>query len=320
MASASLWIDPALCNLHCVCAAPMYREYSDFGREETSMIEFRRNHAVSYAVIVVALGMAISLLAYRLVEMGINAGMPSVLAAAGAILVKSVPIIVAVAFLAATGRIGLIRLRGTGFGRGLACGAVLIVLFCVMGLYAIANVATGEAAVNVPVIIKALFYFLLVGVGEEFLTRAVAGETLLEHFGLTHAGTVKACVVSGVIFGAMHVVNISSIADVPSVAMQMLFTAGMGMLFGAVYFRCGNIWATVILHMLWDASLFSVTTSSDFAKTASSSTSVGNGNPIGSVIIIAAFVGISLFLLRKSKTAQVREAWAGVIAAPVDGE
>ena len=277
------------------------------------MIEFRKNHAVVYAVIVVALGMAISLLMYWLVEMGIDTGMPSALAAAGAILVKSIPIIVAVVFLAVTGRIGLIRLRGTGFGRGLVCGMALIVLFCVMGLYAIANVATGEAAVNAPVIVKVLFYFLLVGVGEEFLTRAVAGETLLEHFGLTHAGTVKACAVSGVIFGAMHVVNISSIADVPDVAMQMLFTAGMGMLFSAIYFRCGNIWATVILHMLWDASLFSVTTSSDFAKAASSSTSVGSGNPIGSVVIVAVFVGISLFLLRKSKTAQVREAWAGVI-------
>lgn len=129
----------------------------------------------------------------------------------------------------------------------------------------------------------------------------------------------SACVVSGVIFGTMHVVNISSVADVPSVAMQMLFTAGMGMLFGAIYFRCGNIWATVVLHMLWDASLFAATTSSDLVKAADSSASVG-GNPIGGVIIFAVFAGLSLFLLRKSKTVQVREAWSGVIDAPADGE
>ena len=275
------------------------------------MAEFRKNHPVAYAVIAVAVGMVAALLVNWLTDMACAAGLPDALAAASAILVKLVPIIIAVAFLTATGRIGLIRPRSAGFGRGLACGAVLLAFFGVMGLYAVANVATGEAKINLPIIAKALFYFLLVGIGEEFLARAVAGETLLEHFGLTHDGIVKACVVSGIIFGAMHVVNIFTGADVPSVALQMLTTAGAGMLFGAIYFRSSNLWACVLLHMLWDSALFAATTSASFAKAAS--TSVGGGNPVGGVIFAAFLVGISLFLLRKGRTEQVQEAWSGTI-------
>lgn len=280
------------------------------------MTEFRKKHPIVYGAVAVALGMAATLLVNWLFDLWIDDSQPSAIGMASALVVKLVPGIVAVAFLAATDKLTLIRPRGAGFRRGIVCGVPLLVLFCVMGLYAIGNTVIGEAEVNVPIILKALIYFLLVGVGEEFLARAVTGETLLEYFGLDHAGIVKACVVSGVIFGLMHVVNLFSGVDASSVAMQVLSTAGAGMFFGAIYFRCGNIWASVVLHMLWDASLFAATTSASFAKAASSSSSVGGGNPVGGILFFAFLVGLSLFLLRKSKTGQVQEAWLGAIDVP----
>lgn len=280
------------------------------------MITFRKNHPIAYAAVAVALGMVATLLVSWLTELAVDTGMPSALGMASALLVKATPAVVAIIFLAATGKIALIHPRAAGFGRGLVCGAALIALFCIMGLYAIANVAVGEAEVNIPIILKALIYFLLVGVGEELLARAVSAESLLEHFGLTHAGALKACIVSGVIFGAMHVINLLFDMDTSSVIMQMLSTAGMGMLFAAIYFRSGNLWACVVLHMLWDAALFAATTSASFAKAASSSASTSSGNPIGSILFLAVYVVLSLFLLRKSKTTQVQEAWSGVIDGP----
>ncbi len=283
------------------------------------MTELRKNHPLAYAAVAVALGMAVALLVNYLADLGIDAGFPTAFGVASAIVVKIVPIVVALAFLAATGKTGLVRPRAAGLGRGIACGALLIVMFCVMGIYAIANVVTGEAEVNVSIIVRALIYFLLVGIGEEFLARAVSAETLLEHYGLTHKGIVKACVVSGIIFGVMHIVNIFD-ADAASVAMQIVTTTGAGMVFGAIYFRCGNIWAGVVLHALWDASLLAATTSASFQKAAAnaSASSVGGGNPVGGVIFFVFLVGLSLFLLRKSKTRQVQAAWAGTIEAPAD--
>ncbi len=280
------------------------------------MNELRKSHPVAYAVLAVALGMVLMLLLSWLSDLAEAAGLPAPLVVLSAIVVKLVPVIVAVVLLAGTGKVELIRLRLDGFGRGLACGAVLLALFCVMGFYAVANVVMGEAQVNVPIIIKALIYFLIVGVGEEFLARAVAGETLLEHFGLTHGGVIKACAASGVIFGVMHIVNVFSGVGIQDVAMQIVSTTGLGMLFGAIYFRCGNIWAPVVLHMLWDASLFAATTSADFAEKAAASSSVGGGNPVGGIIFFAFVMGLSFFLLRKGKAAQVQEAWAGLIEPP----
>lgn len=277
------------------------------------MTAFRKNHPIAYAAAAVALGMVATLLVNTLTEIAIDDSTPSTLGMASALLVKVTPAIVAVIFLLATGKTALIRPRATGFGRGFACGAALIALFCVMGLYAIANVAVGEAEVNIPIILKALIYFLLVGIGEEFLARAVSAESLLEHFGLTHGGILKACIVSGTIFGAMHVVNFLFDADASSVIMQVFSTAGMGMLFAAIYFRSGNLWSCVVLHMLWDAALFAATTSASFAKAANSSASASDGNPIGSILFLAVYVALSLFLLRKSKTAQVQETWSNTI-------
>lgn len=285
------------------------------------MTEFRKRRPVAYAALAVAVGMAVAFLVSYLAELGIDAGLHTVFGVVSAIVVKIVPIAVALALLAATGKTGLIRPRAAGLGRGIACGAILIVFFCVMGLYAVANVVTGEAAVDVSIIVRALIYFMLVGIGEEFLARAVSAETLLEHYGLTHKGIVKACVVSGLIFGAMHIVNIFD-AGAESVAMQVVTTTGAGMVFGAIYFRSGNIWAGVILHALWDASLLAATTSASFQKSAAaaaSSSSVGGGNPVGGVIFFVFLVCLSLFLLRKGKTEQVRDAWAGTIEAP-EGE
>ena len=276
------------------------------------MTEIRKQHPVVYSAVAVAVGMAGMLLLSWLWELGIDAGPLAGVGWLGAILVKAVPIVLGAALLASTGMIALLRPSGAGFGRGLACGAILLVFFGVMGLYAIANVVMGEAEVNLAVIVTAVFYFLLVGAGEEILARAVAAETLLEHFGLTHGGIVKACVASGVIFGAMHIVNIVSM-DVPSVLMQMMTTAGAGMVFGAIYFRSGNLWVCVLLHMLWDASLLAATTSASFADAAAST---GGGNPVGSVIFFAVLVGVALFLLRKGRVGQVQEAWAGAIETP----
>lgn len=277
------------------------------------MNELRKNHAIAYSALAVAAGMIIALLVDVLTEAAIAAGAPGAFSAASAILVKITPIIVAVVFLALTGKLGLIRPRAAGFGRGLACGAPLLALFCLMGLYALANVVEGDVQFDGGIVAKALFYFLLVGIGEEFLARAVAAETLLEHFGTTHAGIVKACVVSGVIFGAMHVVNLFGGMDPAGVVVQMLSTAGAGMVFAAIYFRCGNLWATVVLHALWDASLLAATVSS---KGVDAVSSAGGGNPAGSIVFLVVLVLIALFLLRKKKTAQVQQAWADAIEPP----
>ena len=63
----------------------------------------------------------------------------------------------------------------------------------------------------------------------------------------------KACLLSGVLFGAAHLTNILGSAPF-GVLMQCVFAASLGTLFAAVYFRTGNLWVTVFLHGAMDIS------------------------------------------------------------------
>ena len=80
----------------------------------------------------------------------------------------------------------------------------------------------------------------LVGVAEEFIFRGVIAQSLLERFGTGRAGVWKACLLSGLLFGAAHLTNLLSSAPF-GVLMQCVFAASLGTLFAAIYFRTGNL-------------------------------------------------------------------------------
>lgn len=94
----------------------------------------------------------------------------------------------------------------------------------------------------------------LVGVAEEFIFRGVIAQSLLERFGTGRAGVWKACLLSGLLFGAAHLTNLLSSAPF-GVLMQCVFAASLGTLFAAIYFRTGNLWVTVFLHGPWTLPL-----------------------------------------------------------------
>ena len=67
----------------------------------------------------------------------------------------------------------------------------------------------------------------LVGVAEEFIFRGVIAQSLLERFGTSRAGVWKACLLSGLLFGAAHLTNLLSSAPF-GVLMQCVFAASLG--------------------------------------------------------------------------------------------
>ena len=159
---------------------------------------------------------------------------------------------VAVLFLVRTDRAGLLRRRGSGFFNGLLVGMYPLVF---IGYNAFGSLVLGrpENGVLQPAarICTFLVSMAMVGVAEEFIFRGVIAQTLLEHFGTSRAGVWKACLLSGVLFGAAHLTNILSSAPF-GVLMQCVFAASLGTLFAAIYFRTGNLWVTVFLHGAMD--------------------------------------------------------------------
>ena len=157
-------------------------------------------------------------------------------------------------------------------------------------------------------ILSFLACMAMVGVAEEFLFRGVIAETLLEHFGTSRAGVWKACLLSGVLFGAAHLTNLSSSAPF-GVLMQCAFSASLGALFAAIYFRTGNLWVTVFLHGAMDIASMLI---GGLYGTTPLSESV-SGYDASMLLTVVVYLLPVAFLLRKKKLPEVQLYWGGIV-------
>ena len=58
--------------------------------------------------------------------------------------------------------------------------------------------------------------------------------------------------VSGVSFGLLHALNAIATGDVFAALIQVIYTASIGMLDGAIYLRSRNLWGVILMHTLTD--------------------------------------------------------------------
>ncbi len=141
----------------------------------------------------------------------------------------------------------------------------------------------------------------LVGVAEEFIFRGVIAESLLERFSARgRAGVWKACLLSGLLFGAAHLTNLLSSAPF-GVLMQCVFAASLGTLFGAIYFRTGTCGSRLFLHGAMDIASMLVGGlygTEDVAESIS-------GYDASMMLSILIYLIPTLFLLRKKKIGEV---------------
>ena len=212
---------------------------------------------------------------------------------------------VMVLVLKKTGRAGILFRRGSGFFNGLLVGMYPLVLIG-YSFFASLMFQRPENTPLLPLgrILTFLLSMMMVGVAEEFAFRGVIAQTLLEHYGTSRGGIWKACIVSGLLFGAAHLTNILGSAPF-GVLMQCLFAAALGTLFAAIYFRTGNIWVTVFLHGMMDISsmliggLYGTTT---LAESVS-------GYDLSMLYSVALYLIPMAFLLRKKKLPEVQLYW-----------
>lgn len=209
--------------------------------------------------------------------------------------------LVAVFFLKKTDNLGLLRRRGSGFFNGLLVGMYPLVLIG-YSLYAKLMFGMPEDGQLQPAFSIFSFFLsmALVGVAEEFIFRGVIAQSLLERFGTGRAGVWKACLLSGLLFGAAHLTNLLSSAPF-GVLMQCVFAASLGTLFAAIYFRTGNLWVTVFLHGAMDIASMLVGGlygTEDVAESIS-------GYDASMMLSILIYLIPTLFLLRKKKIGEV---------------
>ncbi len=111
--------------------------------------------------------------------------------------------------------------------------------------------------------------------------------------------------ISAIFFGLIHSVNIFAGADIVSSLVQAVSAIGMGMFFGAIYLRTGNLWPTIIAHWAIDSVEMC---RADLNESAGKVMEILTGDYF---IIASAVVGgiIGLILVRKKYHEEILELW-----------
>lgn len=230
---------------------------------------------------------------------------------------ETVCTVVMLLILWGTKRLDLLRHRGIGFFRGLGVGAFMLVYAIVTAIFVcIVGLSEFNLSVNPAIaIVASVVSYLFVGLAEELMARAIVAETVLEHFGTERAGILKAALISGFLFGLLHISNIFTVSASFGIP-NAISAFALGCVLAAIYYRCGNIWVTIALHAIYDIGVSSIIvflnmgTISDAAAAAEG----GSDSPLFTIVTVLIKFALAFFLLRKSKTAQVQQAWSGVIS------
>lgn len=208
-----------------------------------------------------------------------------------------------------TRQIGILACEGNGFLGGLVSGGYTIIFSIIVPSILILftdYLETGTYNFQLPEklyfgptqIYLILAITISAGICEELLFRGIILNTLRDYFGRdTFRGTVLAIVISSIAFGALHLTNIFAGVSVFAAVLQSITAFGVGIYFGAIYCRWGNIKIVMLLHTLTDlASLLciSMRTNTDF----SSSVNNISGN-YSQLITAAIYTCIGIFLMRK---------------------
>lgn len=198
-------------------------------------------------------------------------------------------------------------LKEKGFGKTLKAGLGFFLFYCfgvvVMFLnYAMTPDCQWKA---LPEILLGILMLVGIGVREEVLFRGIVGNTLALKFARDGKGIWKTLLISGLLFGGIHMFNVLAGVDFMGALAQSCGAVSVGILFMAIYLRGGSLWFMMLLHALVDAAaLFE---SSFVEGTVTDIEQLSNTSFLGVLVMAPVYLLAAAFLLRKSKRPQILE-------------
>ena len=102
-------------------------------------------------------------------------------------------------------------------------------------------------SINYFSITSGIFDALIVSIIEETLFRGL----LFSEFQKYKKVSI-AIILQALIFGGVHLLNISSFASIPTVLVQVFYTAYLGILLGIIYYKTKNIIYPIMFHFLFN--------------------------------------------------------------------
>lgn len=146
-------------------------------------------------------------------------------------------------------------LRNENFFRGLLIGGFMILATLNNLAGAILETADVPAVMpSVYLILIVIVEQILIGVFEEFLFRGLILNILLEKMQKdSFKNKMAAIVISAVLFGLVHLLNLFSMPQLVNATIgQVVYAFFIGIFLGALYLRTHNIWVVVFYHAIYD--------------------------------------------------------------------
>ncbi|MCL2367359.1 MAG: CPBP family intramembrane metalloprotease [Oscillospiraceae bacterium] len=103
-------------------------------------------------------------------------------------------------------------------------------------------------------LIVVLHPFIGTGAFEEILIRGLVLKILLIKMGGSRKGILHACVISSVIFGVVHIVNLINGDVALVVGSQIVYATAFGVFFTALFLRTRTLWIPILIHGLVNLS------------------------------------------------------------------
>jgi membrane protease YdiL (CAAX protease family) len=164
-----------------------------------------------------------------------------------------IKVLPALAIAFAFGTIRVLQHPLRGFGKSLLSGAwILIVATLVTCVFLSGALGQGQNLKGAPEIIFYVLFLLMVGLSEELLLRGTVLRLFLDHYGEKGKGMVLSVTLSAALFGLCHFSNVFSGQGLYNTVLQMIGAFMMGLLFGAVYAKRGNLYGVMVLHAIID--------------------------------------------------------------------
>lgn len=162
-------------------------------------------------------------------------------------------LIFALVMLAVRKRLNILKPQGKSIIYGIKRGIPIFVVSLISLMSSVTGIM-GEN-LNIPNLISLIILAITIGMAEEFFFRGFIQGEIVDAYGKSRKQVIISVVVSGVIFGLVHLTNALSGQDIITTLMQVLQASSLGILLGSIYFITKNIWSVVFLHAFYDFAI-----------------------------------------------------------------
>lgn len=134
---------------------------------------------------------------------------------------------------------------------GLKLGFFIILTGFIQFLIYISLNIKNPINIYMPSLIGGIIFSFAVGFYEETLMRALILKNLVNNFKNRKNGIYKAIIISSLIFGLAHLINITH-ASLLDTIIQVFYSTTAGILFGSIYIKSENLLSIILLHSIFN--------------------------------------------------------------------